>query len=258
MDTDAVLTLLQDTAEEVITPRFRALEDGEITSKTHPGDWVTIADREAEVLITAALRAAYPDALVLGEEAYAEDASLLEQFRAADHAFTVDPVDGTRNFVHGSPDHAVMAAEVRDGETVRAWIWQPQHRTAFVAERGAGLWCNGDRVPDLRAPSTDPRDWDVRTSTRTMIGSMLGETGPLTLTWVCSGVDYPKVATGACDAIVYSGTMPWDHAPGSLMVTEVGGHVGTTDGEPYTPRCRPRGIVVAQGREVYETLRRHL
>ena len=112
MDTDAVLTLLQETAETVINPRFRALAEGDISSKTHPGDLVTVADREAEVLIARALRAAYPQAMVLGEEEYAGDARLLDAFRAADHAFTVDPVDGTRNFVHGSPDHAVMAAEV--------------------------------------------------------------------------------------------------------------------------------------------------
>ena len=63
-----------------------------------------------------ALRARTPDALVLGEEATAADDTLADRFRAADHAFTVDPVDGTKNFVHGSPDHAVMVAEVRGGE----------------------------------------------------------------------------------------------------------------------------------------------
>lgn len=254
LDTDAVLTLLQETAEEVINPRFRALAEGEVSSKTHPGDLVTVADQEAEVIITAALRAAYPQALVLGEEAYAEDAGLLEQFRAADHAFTVDPVDGTRNFVHGSPDHAVMAAEVRDGRTVRAWIWQPQHGAAYVAEQGSGLWCNGTRVPALGRVPEDPARWDVRTSARRMLGTMLGPVGPLELTWVSCGIDYPKLATGACEALVYRGTMPWDHVPGSLMLAEVGGFVGTTEGEAYGPRSRPGGIVGAAGEDVFRTL----
>ena len=68
VETDEVLTLLQEVAEEVINPRFRSLDDDQITEK-NPGDLVTVADREAEVLITAALQAAYPDALILGEEA---------------------------------------------------------------------------------------------------------------------------------------------------------------------------------------------
>ncbi len=71
MDTDAVLRLMQEVAAEVIDPRFRSLSEGEIDEKG-PGDLVTAADREAEVLITRVLRAAYPDAVILGEETYAE------------------------------------------------------------------------------------------------------------------------------------------------------------------------------------------
>ena len=74
---------------EVINPRFRALADDDISSKTHPGDLVTVADQEAEVIITRALRAAYPQALVLGEEAYAVHPHLLEDYRTAEHVWTV-------------------------------------------------------------------------------------------------------------------------------------------------------------------------
>ena len=68
-----MLRLLQDVAAEVVDPRFRALGKDEVSSKRRPGDLVTVADREAEVLITAALRRGYPGALVLGEEAVAAD-----------------------------------------------------------------------------------------------------------------------------------------------------------------------------------------
>src|SRR4029079_10893176 len=101
-----------------------------------PGDLVTSADREAEELITAALRASYPDAMILGEESYAGRQELLREFWEADHAFTVDPVDGTKNFVHGSPDHAVMVGEVKGGETAPGWIWKPEHEVAWEAEKG--------------------------------------------------------------------------------------------------------------------------
>jgi fructose-1,6-bisphosphatase/inositol monophosphatase family enzyme len=137
VDTEAVLRLLQSVADEVVNPRFRSLSSGEIDEKG-PGDLVTAADREAEQLITTALRGAYPDAVILGEETYAGRPALMQEFWTADHAFTVDPVDGTKNFVHGSRDHAMMIGEVKGGESVRGWIWQPQHRTAYVAELGAG------------------------------------------------------------------------------------------------------------------------
>ena len=51
LDTDAVLTLLQETAEAVINPRFRALAQAEISSKTHPGDLVYVLVTEAELFV---------------------------------------------------------------------------------------------------------------------------------------------------------------------------------------------------------------
>ena len=193
-----MLTLLQDVAAEVINPRFRALADEQVSEK-NPGDLVTVADHESEALITEALRAAYPDALILGEEAMAADPSLLDRYAAAEHAFTVDPVDGTKNFVHGSPDHAVMVGEVLRGEIVRGWIWQPQHETAYVAERGSGAWLDGVRlVPGPRRRR---------------------------VTGTCCGIDYPRLATGEAGWAAYLKQKPWDHLPGGLLLREAGGQV---------------------------------
>ncbi len=243
-----MLALLQDVAAEVIDPRFRDLADEEIAEK-NPGDLVTIADREAEVRITEVLTRAYPDAVVLGEEATATDATALKRYQAADHAFTVDPVDGTKNFVHGSKDHAVMVAEVRRGEVVRGWIWQPQHRVAYVAERGAGAWRDGERL--TRPPLGD----ELRgvTSRRSWIGRALGTMRALDLTWVCCGVDYPKLVEGEADYALYRKAKAWDHAPGSLLLTEAGGFVGTFDGVPYHPQADPpAGLVAAADRATYD------
>ena len=145
MDTQAVLTLLQQAAETYINPRFEALASHEVIEK-NPGDLVTVADREAEVFITAELQKAYPDALIVGEEAVAADPSILDRIESADHWFTVDPVDGTKNFVHGSPNHGVMVAEMRGGDIVRSWMWQPQLGHAYVAEKGNGAFLDGVRI----------------------------------------------------------------------------------------------------------------
>jgi fructose-1,6-bisphosphatase/inositol monophosphatase family enzyme len=259
VDTEAVLRLMQDVAEEVVNPRFRSLSSGEIDEKG-PGDLVTAADREAEQLITAAIRTAYPGAVILGEEAYAGQPALLGEFWATDHAFTVDPVDGTKNFVHGSRDHAVMVGEVKGGEAVRGWIWQPQHQKAYVAERGAGAWCNGERV--VRPPTPPPAQWRGVTSRRKWLGRALGDhLRPLELTWVSCGIDYPHLAEGDADYVVYGRANPWDHVPGGLILTEAGGFLGTFAGGPYRPNddheidgAAPRGIVAAGDRATYEAI----
>lgn len=258
MDTDAVLRLLVDVAEEVINPRFRSLDEDQVAEK-NPGDLVTVADREAEVRITRELLAAYPDAVVLGEEAYAGRPELMDAFRSADHAFTVDPVDGTKNFVHGSPDHAVMVAELRTGTPVRSWIWQPQHGLAYVAEQGAGAYRNGERLT-RRPPAGDPQTWSARTSHRRWLGRTYGDLGPLELTWVSCGIDYPHLVEGDADLLLYSRAHPWDHAPGQLLLAEAGGRLGTVDGADYLPGSpeAPRGLLAAASSTVYEQAQRLL
>jgi fructose-1,6-bisphosphatase/inositol monophosphatase family enzyme len=246
--TDEVLDLLRDVADEVINPRFRSLDSDEIAEK-NPGDLVTVADREAEARISSVLRREYPDALILGEEATATDDTLLGKFSVADHAFTIDPVDGTKNFVHGSPDHAVMVAELVGAEVVRSWIWQPQHRRAYVAERGAGAWRDGERL--VRPPAGE--DLHGVTARRSWIGRALGTLTALELTWVCCGVDYPKLVEGDADYALYRRSKPWDHAPGLLLLGEAGGYVGTFGGAPYHPQGEvPRGLVAAADLATYD------
>jgi fructose-1,6-bisphosphatase/inositol monophosphatase family enzyme len=254
VNTTEVLELLQRVAEEVINPRFRSLDEEQIDEK-NPGDLVTVADREAEERLTDALSQAYPDALVLGEEATATDDTLLPRFRAAGHAFTIDPLDGTKNFVAGSRNHAVMAAELRDGEVLRSWIWQPQLGNAYVAERDRGAWRNGERLvrPPVRGAMRGV------TSRRRWIGRTLDGLPPLELTWVCCGVDYPKLVEGEADYLVYRGTQPWDHAPGLLVLEESGAFLGTFESGRYRPQDDPPvGLVAAADRATYDRVQEHL
>ncbi|HWI42785.1 MAG TPA: inositol monophosphatase [Nocardioides sp.] len=248
MDTDAVLKLLQDVAAEVINPRFRQLAEADISEK-NPGDLVTIADHESEELITEALTGAYPDAVILGEEAMAADASLLERFNAAEHGFTVDPVDGTKNFVSGSPNHAVMVSEVQGGLVTRGWIWQPQLEMAYVAERGAGAWRNGERLT-VAGPGEAP----YRTARWEWVGRELAGLGTLELSWACCGVDYPFLVEGQASAVVYNRSMPWDHLPGSLILIEAGGVIGHFDGTEIEPQDLRSGLVCAPDRETYDAV----
>ena len=184
---------------------------------------------------------AYPDAVVLGEEAYDGTRELMPRFREADHGFTVDPVDGTKNFVQGSPDHAVMVAEVIGGETVRGWIWQPEHETAWVAERGGGVRRNGE--PIHREPASDQPQgatsiWSRRGRQPEGLPALIGS-------WVCCGIDYPKLIEGEADYLLYGHTNPWDHLPGTLTVREAGGAAAHRDGTRYGARTHSSGLVVA-------------
>ena len=245
MTTEEMLDLLRSVAERVINPRFRHLEGAQVDEK-HPGDYVTVADREAEVLITEAIAAAHPDAVIVGEEAAFCDPQIIDRFQRADHGFTVDPIDGTSNFVRGDPRYAVMVSETRGGQVVRAWIWQPQTQRALVAERGQGMWVNGERMqgrlpgfPAFGAGSD--RSWsDFR----------LGDRVHPVRTISCAGFDYWSVVTGEFDAVTYLRPMPWDHLPGSLMLHEIGGAMYEVTGKDYSPATDVRMPIVGAVTEV--------
>lgn len=243
MDTAAVSALLVDVCARVVLPRFRALADHEVEHK-RPGDLVTIADREAEAEIGAALAAAMPGALIVGEEASFSDPASKHGLAAADHAWVIDPVDGTRNFAHGSRDFGVMLAEVRRGFTTRSWIWQPLHDRLYVAERGAGATVNGTPLPRLAPPG---RPWRVALYARPRGHAVAGlEFEP---TRGACAIDYSGLAEGRLDALVYRSVNPWDHLPGALIVSELGGCV-LVDGTPYAAGVPGRPLVAAASEEI--------
>lgn len=250
MDSADVLGMLQEVAAQIITPQFRSLDDDEVFEKS-PGDLVTVADRQAEQELTTRLRDAFPGAVVIGEEATAADPALLDGLAEPDQLFLIDPIDGTRNYVNGHDDHAVMVAEVHRGETVRSWIWQPMHQQAFVAERGGGLWRNGERVQRPISPA-DPARWvGVAPHSATLNEVEHGLAPVRTAAWCC-GVDYPRLAVGETDYLIYRGSKPWDHLPGILMVNEVGGVARRIDGAPYTIDTRGGGLLAASTPEIWE------
>ncbi|WP_280697714.1 inositol monophosphatase family protein [Kitasatospora sp. GP82] len=236
---EKVAEILAEASAEAVEPRFRALADGEVMEKA-PGDLVTIADREAEVIIARRLRELLP-VPVVGEEAVAADPSLAQALREEPAVWLVDPVDGTSNFVAGCPDFAVMASLVRSGQTVASWIWQPMTGTAYSAELGSGAWRDGHRL--VRSPATDaPEKWRGTLKSRYLdprehhrMQSNARVFGHITNGLRSAGMEYPLIAEGEQEFILYWRTLPWDHAPGSLLITESGGVSARLNGSPYRP-----------------------
>ncbi|MCB1017528.1 MAG: hypothetical protein KDB10_20750 [Acidimicrobiales bacterium] len=253
---DRVADLLREASATAIEPRFRSLGAGEVAEKS-AGELVTVADREAEALLTTGLESLTPGVPVVGEEAVAAEPSRLDAL-AADRVWLVDPLDGTANFVGGSPDWAVMVALVVGGETAASWIWQPLAERMFVAERGGGARCNGDPLRTRpRAASAGDLRGAVLTRyldepTRGRVQRNLSRFGTITAGRHCAGVEYPALVEGDTDFVLFWRTLPWDHAPGTLLVAEAGGVAARPDGSPYRPGPGGVGLVVAADPPTWE------
>ena len=120
-----VTQVLQEAAATEILPRYRNLRAKDISDKGK-GELVTAADHACEAFLAARLPTLLPGSLLIGEESVAANPNLLETLQGDQPVWVVDPLDGTRNFANGDGPFAIMACLLHRGETLAAWIHNPQ------------------------------------------------------------------------------------------------------------------------------------
>jgi fructose-1,6-bisphosphatase/inositol monophosphatase family enzyme len=154
-----------------------------------------------------------------------------------------------------------MAALVRDGVSVAAWILRPVSGTAYVAERGSGAWRDGTRLRREPAPAeTGALRGDAMTrflsdAQREAVAAAAPQFASVGRGASCAGVDYPRVVEGERDFVLYHRTLPWDHAPGTLLLEEAGGTACRLDGSPYLPGDDRTGLLAAADPACWERTR---
>ncbi|MFE3034238.1 inositol monophosphatase family protein [Streptomyces canus] len=230
---------VRKAAAAEVMPRFRRLAAHEVDQKAGPHDLVTDADRLAEQYLTEVLGAVLPGSVVVGEEAVHADPASYEALQGDAPVWIVDPVDGTRQFVHGDPGFCMLVALARNGVLLASWTYAPARDQLATAIRGRGAYLDGER---LRAGAPDPgRDLQVATShpdyttdeqKRALLGLWTDGIAPRPCG--SAGLEYLAVARGELDAVAFSWEAAWDHAAGLLLVEEVGGAHLTLSGEPFS------------------------
>jgi fructose-1,6-bisphosphatase/inositol monophosphatase family enzyme len=266
-DTTTIEAILRDAARADILPRFRRLVAADIRAKTGPLDLVTEADEAAERTIAAALRAAFPGCLVIGEEATAANPALLDSLGAADLAFVVDPIDGTSNYAAGLTLFGSMAAAIVRGEVAAAIIHDPIGDDTAIALRGEGAWtttADGRRTALCVTPPVPVDQMSGVVSWRYLPASLRTKVCAnlplLAAAWDlrCAAHEYRMIAAGHCHFLMFHRLLPWDHAPGWLLHREAGGFSARFDGTPYTPAERAGGLICTSDEASFLALRQTL
>ncbi|OQR63863.1 inositol monophosphatase [Streptomyces maremycinicus] len=229
---------VRKAAAAEIMPRFRQLGAHEIDQKSGPHDLVTDADRNAELYLTQALGALLPGSVVVGEEAVHANPATYEAIQGDAPVWIVDPVDGTRQFVHGDDGFCTLVALVRHGVLLASWTYAPARDQLATAVRGGGAFLDGVRL--FAGPPEPGRDLVVATShpdytTDEQKGALLGLWTDGVAPRACgsAGLEYLAIARGELDATAFSWEAAWDHAAGLLLVEEAGGAHLTLDGGPF-------------------------
>ncbi|GGX90179.1 inositol monophosphatase family protein [Streptomyces anandii] len=229
---------VRKAAAAEIMPRFRGLAEHEIDQKSGPHDLVTDADRLAELYLTDTLGALLPGSVVVGEEAVHANPAVYEAIRGDAPVWIVDPVDGTRQFVHGDPGFCTLVALAHHGVVRASWTYAPARDQLAVAVRGQGAFLDGVRLrsgtPEPGRPlevATSHPDFTTDEQKRALLGLRTDGVAPRNCG--SAGLEYLAVARGELDATAFSWEAAWDHAAGLLLVEEAGGAHSTSTGEPF-------------------------
>ena len=258
VDMDKVTEIIREVSAEEIAPRFGQLGKGDIDTKTHAMDLVTIADTEAERVLTKRFCDLLPGSVALGEEAAHADPKLPERVFGDDAPiWIIDPVDGTKNFAHHRQPFRCMVALYHGGETVAAWIIDPLEGFSTVAEKGAGTYHNGSpvRVRSNILAAKDAKGFLIsfaRDRIRKYYGHLDFFDG--IAHYSCCGAEYQEIAQGLFDFCAYRNLKPWDHAPGTLLVREAGGvarYITAAGSDEYHANGNAPGLLCASSPELW-------
>jgi myo-inositol-1(or 4)-monophosphatase len=194
-------------------------------------DLVTETDREAEAIVVARLQRAFPDHVIIGEEASAGLA--LHPPPADRYVWYLDPLDGTTNFAHAYPHFAVSLALARGPDLLLGIVHDPVRNETFMATRGGGATLNGQpiRVSSVRTLRRAllctgfPYDRQQRAGFYVrFVAEFLTRAQGIRRNG-SAALDLCYVACGRCDGFWEWKLHPWDIAAGTLLVREAGGRV---------------------------------
>src|SRR3990172_4186957 len=195
--------------------------DREADFKLNETDLATEYARRSEAFIVSAIREAFPDHALRGEEGARVNSG-------AEYEWLIDPLDGTTNFAHGLPIYGVVLALLHHGDPVVGVIYDPTRDECFTSTKGGGAFLGDSpmhvsaRQPLSRALLVTGFPYDVRTNPDNNIArfSQFAVRARAVRRLGSAALDLAYVAAGRFEGYWESWLNPWDVAAGVLMVRE--------------------------------------
>ncbi|HHB11616.1 MAG TPA: inositol monophosphatase family protein [Chromatiales bacterium] len=255
---EQVAPLVRDTARRILLPSF-----GRCTQKRKAdGSLVTSADLAMEHTLGAALNAEWPQIAFVSEE-MEEGPRARALCDTGSPYWCLDPLDGTTNYASGFPLFAVSLALVLECRVQMGIVYDPVRDELFRADRGHGTWVNRRRLDGTRRGAEGTTRIAIVDLKRLPRGlrRRLVEEAPYASQrnlGVCA-LEWAWIAAGRADVYLHGAQKIWDHAAGTLLLEEAGGHSATLDGAPvFDGSGAPRSVCAALSGRIFDIWQRWL
>jgi len=205
-------------------------------------DLVTVTDKASEDFVTNALRAKFPDHIIVGEENEESHTSFTDA-----PTWVIDPLDGTTNFVHGYPLVCVSIGFMVMQKPVLGVIYNPILKQMTAAAKGKGASCNGhsinvsktSTIGDCIAVNNIGASRSQKFIDRTVkrISLFLNAHPRAFRSSGSACQNMVDVARGVLDCYFEDGYGgPWDVVAGCAIIEEAGGGYIHINGDQFTVR----------------------
>lgn len=204
----------------------RALNsDIKVETKRSISDLVTETDREAEQELVRAIRAARENDSIIGEEG-------TNQAGSSEVKWILDPLDGTTNFVHRYPAHAVAVGLEINGRRTIGVVHDSFSNRVYAGVVGEGSTCDGKPIT-VRDESTLKRaligtgflpNENVRREQANLLRQILPRVRDIRRSG-CPSLDICNVACGTLDGFYECGLGPWDITAAAAIAEAAGATV---------------------------------
>ncbi|MCS7212503.1 MAG: inositol monophosphatase family protein, partial [Chloroherpetonaceae bacterium] len=220
MTTDLEIALEAATAAGKLTLSYFRRRNLKVFTKRDASP-VTEADRSAEKKILSILRAKFPKDGFLGEE-FGEKPS------KSGRRWIIDPIDGTKSFIHGVPLYGVMLGLEINGEVELGVIDLPALSETVYAQRGYGAFRNVQRLTVSAIASlseatllTSSESYLLNAKHTHPLDAIKHEVKLVRMWGDCWG--HTLVAAGQADVMIEPKMSPWDAAALVPIIEEAGG-----------------------------------
>ena len=215
---------------------------------------VTIADRDAEAAIRAAIVDAYPGHGIIGEEHGTTNGG-------AEYVWVIDPIDGTKSFITGKPVFGTLIALLRGGRPILGIIDQPVTGERWTGAAGLATTLNGEAgrtrsCGDLGHAALDATSPDMfEGADAHAFARLCGRAGLVRHSMDCYA--YAMLATGFVDLVVEATMNLYDFAALVPVVEGAGGMITDWQGEALGAASDGRVIAAGDAR-MHEAARKIL
>ena len=227
------LDVFDNVNRKIILPNFQNLKSTDIKHKIEKNDLVTLVDIKTEAFITEEISKKFSKINIVGEESTFSNSIDLKSLND-DYFFTVDPIDGTNNYVKGNEKFCSMISLVYNKIPKAAFIFFPLSNKLIYSFSGEGVFFYESIY------NNSPKKIFIKNTSSSFIGTgntkgipelvrnrMLDRLKKYTKRDFIgsAGVETLKMLLNRVNFILHGRVTPWDHYPLDLLIREAGGEV---------------------------------